>query len=144
MRILSMKLLLKKLLLLALWIPLSFTLSADAGSTAIYGSLMPFGPSFMAGDYVSFGFWSNDIEFYMLLLWFFGLISFLFNRYLIVLYFSVLIIAQIVFIETVNDALLSQSGYMLLIPLELCYLMASYFLLRKPPLNEQKAIAAKA
>ncbi|MCG9731282.1 hypothetical protein L1D44_15905 [Shewanella sp. Isolate13] len=126
-----MKLLLKKWLLLGLWVLLSFTLSADAGNTGVYGSLIPVGPSFMAGDYVSHGFWSNDIEFYMFLFWFLGLITFLLSRKLLVLYMSGLIFAQMLFIETVNDELLTLSGYLLLIPVELCYLMASWFVLKK-------------
>ncbi|MBL4913071.1 hypothetical protein L2719_16250 [Shewanella schlegeliana] len=139
-----MKLFLKKLLLLGFWILLSFTLSADAGNTAAYGALMPLGPSFMAGDYVSYGFWSNDIELYMLLYWFIGLATFLSNRKLIVLYISVLIFAQIMFIETVNDELLTLTGYMILIPVELSYLMASYFLLGKYQPCEHKAIKTTA
>ncbi|GIU26224.1 hypothetical protein [Shewanella sp. MBTL60-007] len=134
-----MKLLLKKWLLLGLWVLLSFNLSADAGNTGVYGSLMPVGPSFMAGDYVSHGFWSNDIELYMLLYWLIGLVTFLFGRKLIVLYFSVLIIAQMLFIETVNDELLTMTGYLLLIPAELCYLMASWFLLKKHQVDPYKA-----
>ncbi|WP_299807408.1 hypothetical protein [uncultured Shewanella sp.] len=137
-----MKLLLKKLLFLGLWILLSFTLRADAGNTAVYGSLMPFGPSFMAGDYISHGFWSNDVELYMVLYWLFGSIAFLLNRKLIVLYFSVLIFAQIIFIETVNDELLTMSSYLLLIPIELCYLMASFFLLKNHQDDRLKAVAA--
>ncbi|MGS0675450.1 hypothetical protein [Shewanella sp. 0m-4] len=128
-----MKLFLKRLLLLWIWILLSFNLGANAGNTAVYGVLMPLGPSFMAGDYVSYGFWSNDIELYMLLLWFIGLVTFLFNRKLIVLYFLVLILAQAVFIEMVNDQLLTLTGYLLLIPVELCYLMASFIVLKKHP-----------
>ena len=137
---LIMKLLLTKLLLLGLWLLLSFNLRADAGDTAVFGSLMPLGPSFMAGDYVSHGFWSNDIELYMLLYWFIGLATFLLNRSLIVLYFSVLIIAQILFIETVNDELLTLTGYMLLIPVELCYLMASFFLLKNDQVDKYKTV----
>lgn len=137
-----MKLFFKKLSLLIIWIVLSFNLVADAGNSAVYGSLMPFGPSFIAGDYVSFGFWSNDIELYMMFVWFFGLISFLLNRKLLVLYTSILILTQIIFIEMVNDALLTLTGYMRLIPIELLYLMGS-FLLLKPSAPEMDLAAKK-
>lgn len=137
-----MKLFFKKLSLLIIWIVLSFNLVADAGNSAVYGSLMPLGPSFIAGDYVSFGFWSNDIELYMMLVWFFGLISFLLNRKLLVLYTSILILTQIIFIEMVNDALLTLTGYMRLIPIELLYLMGS-FLLLKPSAPEMDLAAKK-
>ncbi len=96
----------------------------------------------MAGDYISHGFWSNDVELYMVLYWLFGSIAFLLNRKLIVLYFSVLIFAQIIFIETVNDELLTMSSYLLLIPIELCYLMASFFLLKNHQDDRLKAVAA--
>ncbi|WP_415641331.1 hypothetical protein [Shewanella pealeana] len=125
----------KKLMLLAGWILLSFNLGADAGDSAVYGSLMPFGPSFMAGEYVSFGFWSNDIELYMMLFWFLGLITFLLNRKLLVLYISALIFTQIIFIKTVNDELLTLTGYALLIPIEVCYLITCFLLLKKHPVE---------
>ncbi|GIU08794.1 hypothetical protein TUM4445_40550 [Shewanella sp. MBTL60-112-B2] len=93
----------------------------------------------MAGDYTRYGFWSNDVELYMVIVWLVGLMTFLVNRQFILLYFSVLIVTQILFIETVNDELLTQTGYMLLIPVELCYLMASFFLLKKDIKDKQQA-----
>lgn len=125
------KFVLKKLLLLTIWVLLSLTLAAEAGNSGIYGTLMPAGPSFMAGDYVSYGFWSNDVEFYMFLFWLLGLGAFIFNRKAIAGYILALIVLQVGFIETVNDELLTLTGYMLLLPIEFFYLTLSFLWLKK-------------
>ncbi|WP_028767293.1 hypothetical protein [Shewanella fidelis] len=120
----------KKLIVLVIWLFLSFTLVANAGDGAIYGALMPAGPSFMAGDYISHGFWSNDVELYMQLFWLAGLVTFILNRAYIVSYLVALILGQMVFIAVVNDQLLTYTGYALLLPVELGFVVFSVLWLK--------------
>nr|WP_086940555.1 hypothetical protein [Thaumasiovibrio occultus] len=119
----------KRLLLLALWVVISFTIAAQAGDSAVIGALLASGPAFIAGDYVSYGFSSNEIEFYMQIAWLVGLATFVMRMPFIVVYILSLMATQLWFINVVNDPLLYSNTLMLLFPAEIVVLIASVFLL---------------
>lgn len=122
--------LLKRITLLMLWVILSFFVSASAGDSAIYGHLTPIGPSFMAGEYTQYGFNSNDLELYVAAFWLIGLSLFFLKKLALLAYIIPLISFQIYFIEKVDDPMLSETGYLILIPLEAAFLFLFLFLVR--------------
>ena len=120
-----------RFILLSIWVILSLSLHGSAGDSAVYGILRPIGPSFMAGDYVRFGFWTNDIEIYAILFWFFGLFSFFLIRIFLLSYFIILIVFQAIFIHVVGDDLLTFTGGLVLIPMEMLFLYLIVITLKK-------------
>lgn len=122
--------LLRRITLLTLWVILSLFVSASAGDSAVYGHLTPIGPSFMAGEYAQYGFRSNNLELYVAAFWLIGLSLFFLKKIALVAYIIPLILFQVYFIESVNNPMLSGTGYLILIPLEAAFLFLFLFLVR--------------
>ena len=66
----------------------------------------------------------------MQLFWLAGLVTFILNRAYIVSYLVALILGQMVFIAVVNDQLLTYTGYALLLPVEVGFVVFSVLLLK--------------